>query len=324
MIIERDSTVNVRWVSFQDKPDRFLISYETPVCYFDGEKWFKTKTQWSASTMNNHIPRACSWNTPSMLQSEINAKFKELTGLDKLVATKSMKRATPLIDTSNINPDKFTKSGNKNMVVPIGEEVFEVRYKLQQNRRRHDEQFFEESIRRMAKKMAGNHLKWTDFGMFDDRIDGNWLIHYENGAAMDDEKWNLSANDEYMLKAFTNREEEGENWIRFTAHGFYGDLQGFAVRVYDDEGRITDMFDQWWQYQKVIHHSGCLDWHRAQEMDEQNNKRQLSYELESAGLEDKLEEVYAKFKNKNDVWHSEKIEMMLLKMKLIEKETVSE
>jgi hypothetical protein len=191
--------------------------------------------------------------------------------------------------------------------------------KIQQDRGRNGETFFEKDIQVMAKKMAGNHLKWTDFGMFDERITDTWLINYENGAAMDDEDWNLSANDEYMLRAFANKEPEGENWIRFQASGFYGNLDGFAIRVYDENGQITDMFQTWFQYQHVIHDSGCLDWHRAKQLNDESGKRQLSYELESAGLDDHLEEVWAQIKNKNDVWYSEKVEQVLLKMKLIEK-----
>lgn len=109
----------------------------------------------------------------------------------------------------------------------------------------------------LAKKLVGNWEKWKDFGWSGQPEENseNWAIVY---TANRDSGLLEQANAEAIDKIMS---EFPEDQIRSESHGHWavGHVDGYSIRVYEQDGSLTPAFQAWASIQEQLDDYPILD-----------------------------------------------------------------
>lgn len=108
-----------------------------------------------------------------------------------------------------------------------------------------------DAVEALAKKLAGNHLKFGSFGWSDRPTDGErWALVYTQNR--DSDACDRSNHRVFLdaLRPFLGWRRDGAHTeLERHSHWAVGWVEGFAIRVYTPCGRITRAF---WAYASLV------------------------------------------------------------------------
>lgn len=111
-----------------------------------------------------------------------------------------------------------------------------------------------------AKLSAGNFLTWRDYYCGDDSLDEKWAIFYTHGRDSRLMAESNAAAIEKELDRFVNEDVESPDAKEYSAsHWAVGWVDGYAIRVYRDDGSITEAFETYCGIQERLSDYPLLD-----------------------------------------------------------------
>jgi hypothetical protein len=111
------------------------------------------------------------------------------------------------------------------------------------------------NIEERAAAMADNHKNYKDFSWMDRPSEGVWCLHYTHTRDSD----RVERSNGAVIAAEMGKQSSDDVSLEHHTHFAVGWVDGVAVRIYDNEGKVTKAFEKLHQLLSKIEDYPILD-----------------------------------------------------------------